>query len=262
MERYESCRYHRPLPTNGEGNEAYYCLKYTRYLKSCLWCPTCPVCGGKMGLETSMMVTDAKHEYMTCTLCGFHSKGVTTGFEPGKDNMMCDVEGCIRRKNPDCEHQGYTICSQHYDQMETWKARKFPDERFPLLIINHKLVENPRYKASSAPKGHTIPVQICPRCGKTKSINEFYKTVKAPEDQRSKLCRECEIETGSYQLWPSRYQHAKLPKEKLIADYQCATCGEVQTILQSYREYRTLKCTQCNGYRKFNRVIPAEVLNV
>jgi hypothetical protein len=206
IERYEFCRYYSLASSKG-----FFCIKHQRNLKSCQWCKTCPKCDGLMDLEANMIINDARQENMYCTICGFRAKGEIIELEDIQIQAepkitKCEVAGCTRNANPKCVYEGFNICMQHRGQPLTWKWRKFPEERFPLLVHEGKLIENPLYKGHCAPHSRRIFTKNCPVCEQEKLLSAFYRPASSKETERDEICSECILILGCYDHWPDWYK--------------------------------------------------------
>lgn len=140
---------------------AYVDCKKHGKVGNCEYCPTCPTCGGRTYLDTTSMVVFFKRykaDAMACVSCGRRIQIWEVIPDPVKvrsrkkdetpDGLppKCAVSGCSMRVRDEKDWNGKGICLSHANQIKTWRTRKLGEDRFPLVVVLGKIVENPLYK--------------------------------------------------------------------------------------------------------------------
>jgi hypothetical protein len=88
------------------------------------------------------------HETMKCVQCGFYAQGDKSQRQQtphAKKKELCSVVTCMEHKAPCAFFEHLQICAKHKRQLHRWQARKMPESRKPLLVMNGELHQNPDY---------------------------------------------------------------------------------------------------------------------
>lgn len=118
----------------------------------CVTCGVCPKCGRTEHYQDKMVVGNyvtyqAVSHFRVCIMCSERSPSVTLN-EPvevrDKLKSGCTVLGCERGHHGDRVFD-LPICSMHAGRIETWKRKKYPQDRYPIIQSGDTLIDNPDF---------------------------------------------------------------------------------------------------------------------
>jgi len=148
---------------SAEGNFTLCALK-GEMVGGCHSCGSCPKCMGLTYKEVTRYDIKIGRRRMLevkkCMNCGYQTNGVEivlpelkqdTPNLDDKGRLLCSVEGCSNGLWDKAFYMDRPICIFHRDQLRTWKYKKMPDEKIPLVLSDAKLlIENPLYNEYKA----------------------------------------------------------------------------------------------------------------